>query len=243
MRQGQLIGGKDGVEGMAVEHLEQGLRGRLAGATDVRVERGGDLLAGLNADGKADHALCRRGDRAGKGGAARSVSVSRCGALIREPQVFRFDRPLSNLHARLRVEMRAGIKALRRRLKTTTIHVTHDQIEAMTMADIVVVMHDGRRRFQMAANGPCLPVLPDSPGEIGQGVVDGLRPEHLAIDPAGDLSLALSPVAPPCRATWSPQASTPTASTCSTPRRETGFDPLIRNRMKGADDDRTEPHA
>jgi multiple sugar transport system ATP-binding protein len=59
------------------------------------------------------------------------------------PKVFLFDEPLSNLDAKLRVAMRAEIKALHQRLKTTTVYVTHDQIEAMTMADRIVVMHDG----------------------------------------------------------------------------------------------------
>jgi multiple sugar transport system ATP-binding protein len=58
--------------------------------------------------------------------------------------VFLFDEPLSNLDAKLRVAMRAEIKALHQRLKTTTVYVTHDQVEAMTMADRIVVMHDGR---------------------------------------------------------------------------------------------------
>jgi multiple sugar transport system ATP-binding protein len=62
---------------------------------------------------------------------------------VRDPQVFLFDEPLSNLDAKLRVQMRIEIKALHQRLKTTTIYVTHDQIEAMTMADRIVVMHDG----------------------------------------------------------------------------------------------------
>jgi multiple sugar transport system ATP-binding protein len=64
-------------------------------------------------------------------------------AIVRDPQVFLFDEPLSNLDAKLRVAMRAEIKALHQRLKTTTVYVTHDQIEAMTMADRIVVMHDG----------------------------------------------------------------------------------------------------
>jgi len=64
-------------------------------------------------------------------------------AIVRDPQVFLFDEPLSNLDAKLRVQMRIEIKALHQRLKTTTIYVTHDQIEAMTMADRIVVMHDG----------------------------------------------------------------------------------------------------
>ena len=62
---------------------------------------------------------------------------------MRDPKVFLFDEPLSNLDAKLRVAMRAEIKALHQRLKTTTVYVTHDQIEAMTMADRIVVMHDG----------------------------------------------------------------------------------------------------
>jgi multiple sugar transport system ATP-binding protein len=62
---------------------------------------------------------------------------------VRDPQVFLFDEPLSNLDAKLRVAMRTEIKALHQRLQTTTVYVTHDQIEAMTMADKIVVMHDG----------------------------------------------------------------------------------------------------
>jgi len=64
-------------------------------------------------------------------------------AIVRDPQVFLFDEPLSNLDAKLRVQMRAEIKELHQRLKTTTVYVTHDQVEAMTMADKIVVMHDG----------------------------------------------------------------------------------------------------
>ena len=64
-------------------------------------------------------------------------------AIVRDPQVFLFDEPLSNLDAKLRVQMRTEIKELHQRLKTTSIYVTHDQIEAMTMADQIVVMHDG----------------------------------------------------------------------------------------------------
>ena len=65
-------------------------------------------------------------------------------AIVRDPKVFLFDEPLSNLDAKLRVAMRAEIKALHQRLKTTTVYVTHDQVEAMTMADRIVVMQDGR---------------------------------------------------------------------------------------------------
>ena len=76
------------------------------------------------------------------GGQRQRVAMGR--AIVRDPQVFLFDEPLSNLDAKLRVQMRAEIKALQQTLKTTTVYVTHDQIEAMTMADRIVVMHDGR---------------------------------------------------------------------------------------------------
>jgi multiple sugar transport system ATP-binding protein len=76
------------------------------------------------------------------GGQRQRVAMGR--SIVRDPQVFLFDEPLSNLDAKLRVAMRAEIKALHQRLKTTTVYVTHDQIEAMTMADQIVVMNDGR---------------------------------------------------------------------------------------------------
>ena len=75
------------------------------------------------------------------GGQRQRVAMGR--AIVSDPQVFLFDEPLSNLDAKLRVSMRGEIKALHHRLKTTTVYVTHDQIEAMTMADKIVVMHDG----------------------------------------------------------------------------------------------------
>lgn len=64
-------------------------------------------------------------------------------AIVRDPQVFLFDEPLSNLDAKLRVQMRAEIRELHQRLNSTTVYVTHDQIEAMTMADKIVVMQNG----------------------------------------------------------------------------------------------------
>ena len=76
------------------------------------------------------------------GGQRQRVAMGR--AIVRDPQVFLFDEPLSNLDAKLRVQMRTEIKELHQRLKTTTIYVTHDQIEAMTMADKIVVMQAGR---------------------------------------------------------------------------------------------------
>ncbi|MGE5170379.1 MAG: ABC transporter ATP-binding protein, partial [Rudaea sp.] len=79
--------------------------------------------------------------RALSGGQRQRVAMGR--AIVRDPQVFLFDEPLSNLDAKLRVQMRTEIKELHQRLKTTSIYVTHDQIEAMTMADRIVVMRDG----------------------------------------------------------------------------------------------------
>ncbi|MGE0006641.1 MAG: ABC transporter ATP-binding protein [Parvibaculaceae bacterium] len=76
------------------------------------------------------------------GGQRQRVAMGR--AIVRNPKVFLFDEPLSNLDAKLRVAMRAEVKQLHQRLRTTTIYVTHDQIEAMTMADKIVVMNDGR---------------------------------------------------------------------------------------------------
>ncbi len=76
------------------------------------------------------------------GGQRQRVAMGR--AIVRDPKVFLFDEPLSNLDAKLRVTMRVEIKELHQRLKTTTVYVTHDQIEAMTMANKIVVMRDGR---------------------------------------------------------------------------------------------------
>ncbi|KNZ34549.1 MAG: sugar ABC transporter ATP-binding protein [Methylibium sp. NZG] len=101
--------------------------------TDRRV---GDAARILNLDPLLD-----RYPRELSGGQRQRVAMGR--AIVRDPKVFLFDEPLSNLDAKLRVAMRAEIKALHQRLKTTTVYVTHDQIEAMTMADRIVVMHDG----------------------------------------------------------------------------------------------------
>jgi multiple sugar transport system ATP-binding protein len=86
-------------------------------------------------------AFFQRYPRQLSGGQRQRVAMGR--AIVRDPQVFLFDEPLSNLDAKLRVQMRVEVKALHQRLKTTSIYVTHDQVEAMTMADRIVVMHDG----------------------------------------------------------------------------------------------------
>ena len=86
--------------------------------------------------------LLDRKPKALSGGQRQRVAMGR--SIVRSPQVFLFDEPLSNLDAKLRVQMRGEIKALHRRLGTTMIYVTHDQIEAMTMADRIIVLQGGR---------------------------------------------------------------------------------------------------
>jgi multiple sugar transport system ATP-binding protein len=117
------------------ENMAFSLRLRKAdkATTDERVANAARIL---NLD-----ALLDRYPRELSGGQRQRVAMGR--AIVRDPKVFLFDEPLSNLDAKLRVAMRAEIKALHQRLKTTTVYVTHDQIEAMTMADRIVVMHDG----------------------------------------------------------------------------------------------------
>jgi multiple sugar transport system ATP-binding protein len=109
------------------------LRGAPKGEIAQRVKVAADIL-GLTP-------LLNRYPRQLSGGQRQRVAMGR--AIVRDPQVFLFDEPLSNLDAKLRVAMRTEIKELHQRLKTTTIYVTHDQIEAMTLADRIVVMHDG----------------------------------------------------------------------------------------------------
>ena len=109
------------------------LRGAPQAEIDQRVDKAAQIL-GLGE-------LLERYPRQLSGGQRQRVAMGR--AIVRDPQVFLFDEPLSNLDAKLRVQMRAEIKELHQRLKTTTVYVTHDQIEAMTMADKIVVMNDG----------------------------------------------------------------------------------------------------
>src|SRR5258708_6837048 len=109
------------------------LRGASADEISKGVKRAAEILALTP--------LLDRYPRQLSGGQRQRVAMGR--AIVRDPQVFLFDEPLSNLDAKLRVAMRTEIKELHQRLKTTTVYVTHDQIEAMTMADKIVVMHDG----------------------------------------------------------------------------------------------------
>jgi len=128
------------------------------------------------------------------GGQRQRVAMGR--AIVRSPQVFLFDEPLSNLDAKLRVQMRAEIKELHQRLKTTTVYVTHDQIEAMTMADKIVVMNGGsveqigsplelydrpRNLFVAGFMGsPAMNFLEGTTGEDASVTVAGVTLSHFA---------------------------------------------------------------
>jgi multiple sugar transport system ATP-binding protein len=109
------------------------LRGETSGEVRAKVERAAAIL-GLQP-------LLERYPRQLSGGQRQRVAMGR--AIVRNPAVFLFDEPLSNLDAKLRVQMRTEIKELHQRLRTTTVYVTHDQMEAMTMADRIVVMRGG----------------------------------------------------------------------------------------------------
>jgi multiple sugar transport system ATP-binding protein len=109
------------------------LQGETTGQIRTKVEKAAGIL-GLQP-------LLERYPRQLSGGQRQRVAMGR--AIVRNPAVFLFDEPLSNLDAKLRVQMRAEIKELHQRLRTTTVYVTHDQMEAMTMADRIVVMRGG----------------------------------------------------------------------------------------------------
>ena len=127
------------------------LRGMPADEIEKRVN---SVAAILNLDRLLD-----RKPRALSGGQRQRVAMGR--AIVRDPQVFLFDEPLSNLDAALRVQMRSELKELHQRLGTTTVYVTHDQIEAMTLASRVVVMNAGR----VEQVGPPLELY-DRPGNL-----------------------------------------------------------------------------
>jgi multiple sugar transport system ATP-binding protein len=110
------------------------LRKRPKSEIDERVRRAADIL-GIEE-------LLPRTPRAMSGGQRQRVAVGR--ALVREPEVFLFDEPLSNLDAKLRVQMRREFARLHKRLGATMVYVTHDQVEAMTLGDRIVVMNEGR---------------------------------------------------------------------------------------------------
>ena len=117
------------------ENLRFGLENQRAPEAEIkaRVAKAADIL-------QISHLLKRRPNQL-SGGQSQRVAIGR--AIVKEPKVFLFDEPLSNLDAELRVKMRSEIAALHRRLGTTMIYVTHDQVEAMTMADRIVVLREG----------------------------------------------------------------------------------------------------
>jgi multiple sugar transport system ATP-binding protein len=110
------------------------IRGEQPAAVEEKVKKASGILN--------LHSYLDRYPRQLSGGQRQRVAMGR--AIVREPSVFLFDEPLSNLDAQLRVQMRTEIKALHQRLGSTIVYVTHDQIEAMTMADRIVVMNQGR---------------------------------------------------------------------------------------------------
>jgi sn-glycerol 3-phosphate transport system ATP-binding protein len=110
------------------------IQGRPKADIDTRVQRAAEILELSK--------LLKRRPRELSGGQRQRVAMGR--AIVREPMVFLFDEPLSNLDAKLRVQMRSELQALHQRLKTTTLYVTHDQVEAMTLAQRMLVMNAGR---------------------------------------------------------------------------------------------------
>ena len=118
------------------ENIAFGLRIRKEGKQEI--EAAVEEVSGIL--GLRDYLERRPADLSG--GQRQRVAMGR--AIVRRPKVFLFDEPLSNLDAKLRTQMRAEIKRLHKRLGVTSIYVTHDQVEAMTLADRIVVMHDGR---------------------------------------------------------------------------------------------------
>src|SRR5215467_10637188 len=120
----------------AYENMSFGLRLRKFSKTEIRqrVENAARILDITD--------LLDRRPKALSGGQRQRVAMGR--AIVRNPKVFLFDEPLSNLDAKLRVQMRTEIKRVHQKVRTTTVYVTHDQVEAMTLADRVVVMHRGK---------------------------------------------------------------------------------------------------
>src|SRR5438876_1843312 len=118
------------------DNLAFGLRNRKLPETSIKAEI--DRAAGI----LGLHDLLQRKPKQLSGGQQQRVALGRC--IVRNPQVFLFDEPLSNLDAKLRARMRIEIKRLHAQIPTTSVFVTHDQIEAMTLGDRVVIMRDGR---------------------------------------------------------------------------------------------------
>ncbi|MBK6601768.1 MAG: sn-glycerol-3-phosphate import ATP-binding protein UgpC [Betaproteobacteria bacterium] len=174
------------------QNMAYGLKIRKMSTADIekRVHRAAEILElGTYLDRKP---------RELSGGQRQRVAMGR--AIVREPAVFLFDEPLSNLDAKLRVQMRVELQALHRRLGTTSLYVTHDQVEAMTLAHRMIVMNAGRAEqigapidvYQKPATtfvagfigSPPMNLFPTKVG--GRPVLLGVRPEHLEPCAASD---------------------------------------------------------
>ena len=177
------------------DNMAYGLR--IRGLTGAQIEERVQRAAQILELGQ----FLRRRPRELSGGQRQRVAMGR--AIVREPAVFLFDEPLSNLDAKLRVHMRAELQALHRRLGTTSLYVTHDQVEAMTLAQRMIVMNAGRveqigaplevyarpaSTFVAAFIGS--PPMNLIPGERdGRRVLLGIRPEHLEPGPPAQAML------------------------------------------------------
>ncbi len=188
------------------KNLEYGLKNRRTPRAEIdrRVNEAAEILQiGPFLDRKP---------RALSGGQRQRVAMGR--AIVREPAAFLFDEPLSNLDAKLRVAMRLEIKELQKRLRTTSLYVTHDQLEAMTLADRLVVLNKGRveqigtplevyRRPASAfvasfIGSPAMNLLsakavPHIRGTAHAGTI-GIRPEDLRLDDQGQIAMHVSAV-------------------------------------------------
>jgi sn-glycerol 3-phosphate transport system ATP-binding protein len=167
------------------ENMSYGLRikGFSRSEVDARVQRAAGILELKG--------FLERKPRQLSGGQRQRVAMGR--AIVREPAVFLFDEPLSNLDAKLRVQMRAELQALHRRLGTTSLYVTHDQVEAMTLAHRMIVMNAGRAEqigaplavYAKPATTFVASFIGSPPMNLiaqqreGRPVVFGIRPEHL----------------------------------------------------------------
>jgi sn-glycerol 3-phosphate transport system ATP-binding protein len=179
------------------DNMSYGLRikGFSKAEIDKRVQRAAEILELKG--------FLERKPRALSGGQRQRVAMGR--AIVREPAVFLFDEPLSNLDAKLRVQMRAELQALHRRLGTTSLFVTHDQVEAMTLAHRMIVMNAGRAE-QIGAplevyarpatvfvagfiGSPPMNLIPQK--KNGRDVLFGIRPEHLEPCAESDATLTV----------------------------------------------------
>jgi sn-glycerol 3-phosphate transport system ATP-binding protein len=175
------------------DNMAYGLRIRGLPAREIssRVNKAAEILELKN--------FLDRKPRALSGGQRQRVAMGR--AIVREPQVFLFDEPLSNLDAKLRVQMRGELQALHRRLGTTSLFVTHDQVEAMTLAQRMIVMNAGRaEQIGAPLEVYAKPATTFVAGFIGsppmnliprEGRILGIRPEHLEPCSAADAMMTV----------------------------------------------------